>query len=232
MTRVSSVLLDAAQVVPAVLGGRLVIVGTGEQAAIAFGHFRHDSPYEVVAFSAEAGRCRAGGCYGLPLVPLAELARAYPPGQYLAFVAAGVPQPGLARRRLYATVKGAGYTCVSYISSRAFAVRSARIGENTFVHERAALQHGVRVGDNVIVGSGTCIGHSAVVADDCFVGQRVALAGHCQIGRGCVLGASSCVDADVSVADCCVLRPGTVVLKNTKPDLVYSGNPARPEAQG
>jgi sugar O-acyltransferase (sialic acid O-acetyltransferase NeuD family) len=211
--------------------GRLVIVGTGERAAIAFEHFRHDSPYEVVAFSAEAGQCSAGGCHGLPLVSLAELASAYPPGRYLAFAAAGAPQPGLARRRLYATVKGAGYTCVSYVSGRAFAVRSAQIGENTFVHERAALQHGVRVGDNVIVGSGTCIGHSAVVADDCFVGQRVALAGHCKVGRGCFLGAGSCVDADVSVADYCVLRPGTVVLKNTKPNLVYTGNPARPGEQ-
>jgi len=230
MTRGSHIPLDA-EAVSAVPGGRLVIVGTGERAAIAFEHFRHDSAFEVVAFSAEAGHCRAGGCHGLPLVPLAELARAYPPGRYLVFVAAGAPRPGPARRRLYVTVKGAGYTCVSYVSSCAFAVRSAQVGENTFVHERAALQHGVWVGDNVIIGSGTCIGHSAVVADDCFVGQRVALAGHCKIGRGCFLGAGSCVDADVSVADYCVLRPGTVVLKNTKPNLVYTGNPARPEAQ-
>jgi sugar O-acyltransferase (sialic acid O-acetyltransferase NeuD family) len=225
MTGGSAILPDA------VPGGRLVIVGAGDQAAIAFEHFCHDSPYEVVAFSAEAGHGRGGGCHGLPLVPLAELARAFPPGRYLAFVAAGVPQPGQARTRLYATVKRAGYTCVSYISSRAFAVRSAQIGENTFVHDRAALQHGVRVGDNVVVGAGTCIGHSAVVADDCFVGQRVAVAGHCKIGRGCLLGANSCVDSDVTVADHCVLRPGTVVLKNTKPNVVYTGNPARPEAQ-
>jgi sugar O-acyltransferase (sialic acid O-acetyltransferase NeuD family) len=228
MTRGSRIALHAAQAVSAAPDGPLVIVGAGEPAAAAFEHFCHDSPYEVVAFSAEARHRNADG-HGLPLVPLADLARVYPPGRYLAFVAASASPPG--RARLYAFVKGAGYTCASYISGRAFALPSVQIGENTFVHECAALQHGIRVGDNVVVGSGTCIGHSAVVAQDCFIGQRVALAGHCKIGRGCVLGASSCVDAAVSVADHCVLRPGTVVLKDTKPNLVYTGNPARPEAQ-
>jgi sugar O-acyltransferase (sialic acid O-acetyltransferase NeuD family) len=217
--------------VSAAPGERLVIVAAGDWAAVAFEHFRRDSPYEVVAFGAEAEHISSATRCGLPQVRLADLERAYPPGRYLAFVAASPSQPSQARRCLYASVKDAGYACVSYISSRAFAVRSAQIGENTFVHECAALQHGVRVGDNVIVGSGTCIGHSAVVADDSSVGQRVTLAGHCRIGRGCVLGASSCVDADVSVADNCVLRPGAVVLKDTKPNLVYAGNPARPEPQ-
>lgn len=231
----SRVPVGAARAVSAAAGGPLVIVGTGERAAVAFEHFRHDSEYQPVAFSAEAEHLRAAAYRGLPLVPLADLSRVYPPGRYLAFVA-GSPsrspsQPGQAAcRRLYAAVKRAGYTCVSYISSHAFAVRNVQIGENTFVYERAALQHGVRIGDNVIVGSGTCIGHSTVVADDCFIGQRVAVSGHCKIGRGCFLGANSCVDASLSVADCCVLRPGAVVLKDTRPNLTYTGNPARPEA--
>lgn len=209
-------------------GGRLVIVGAGERAEVAFEHFRRDSPYEVAAFGAEAGRVSADGCFGLPL---ADLAEKYPPGQFLAFVAVPLSPMSQIRGRLYAAVKAAGYTCVSYISSGAFALQTVRIGENTFVHERAALQHGVRVGHNVIVGSGTCIGHSAMIADDCIVGQRVAVAGHCKVGRGCFLGANSCVDSAVSVADYCVLRPGAVVLKDTEPHLVYSGNPARPEAR-
>jgi len=231
MTRHSEAPPGAAQKIPAAPAGRVVIVGAGEWAAVVFEHLRHDSPYEPVAFCAAEEQLSADGYRGLPLVPLADLARTYPPDRYLAFVAVAPSQLSQAGRRLYATVKGAGYTCASYISSRAFALRTARIGENTFVHQRVALQHGVRVGDNVVIGSGTCIGHSAVVADDCFVGPRVATAGFCRIGRGCLVGANSCVDAAVSVADGCVLRPGTVVLKDTRPHLVYTGNPARPEAQ-
>jgi sugar O-acyltransferase (sialic acid O-acetyltransferase NeuD family) len=228
MTHRNSVPL-AARSVSTAPGGHLVIVGTGEWAAVALERFCRDSPYEVVAVSAEAGHLGADVCRGLPLVPLADLAVTYPPGRYVAFVAAP-SRPSQARRRLYDIVKSAGYTCASYIGRRVFAVRNVQIGENTFVHERAALQHMARIGDNVIVESGTCIGHSAVVADDCFVGQRVAISGFCRIGRGCFLGAGCFVDAAVSVADGCVLRPGTVVLKDTKPDLVYSGNPAHPGA--
>jgi sugar O-acyltransferase (sialic acid O-acetyltransferase NeuD family) len=231
MTRRTELPPRAVQAVSTPPSGPMVIVGGGQGAAVAFEHFRHDSPYQPVAFSAEAGRLSADGCCGLPLVPIADLAGTYPPGRYLVFVAVSPAQPGQARRGLYAAVKSAGYTCVSYLSSRAFALRTVRIGENTFVHDRAALQHGVRIGDNVIIGSGTCIGHSAVVADDCFVGPRVATAGFCRIGRGCFLGAGSCVDAAVCVGDYCVVRPGAVVLKDTKPHLVYAGNPARPEAR-
>ena len=210
--------------------GRLVIVGAGEQAAVAFRHFCHDSPYEVVAFSAEAGQLGAGVYHGLPLVCLEDLTRIYPPGRYRAFVAVSGSPLSWDRWRLYATVKSAGYTCASYISSRAFALRNVRIGENTFVHARAALQHMAHIGDNVMVGSGTCIGHSSAVADNCFFGERAAISGFCKIGWGCFLDDNSCVDAGVSVAGECVVRPGAVVLKDTKPQLMYAGNPARPDA--
>ena len=113
-------------------------------------------------------------------------ARICPPRHYLAFVAVPPSQLNRTRRRLYATVKSANYTCASYVSRHAFVVPSVRVGENTFIHERAALQHMVRVGDNVIIGAGTCAGHSTVVADDCFIGPRVAISGFCRIGRGCI----------------------------------------------
>jgi len=45
------------------------------------------------------------------------------------------------------------------------------IGENTFVHENAALEFMVRVGDNVLIGAGTCIGHSSVMEDDSYAGR-------------------------------------------------------------
>lgn len=210
-------------------GGRLVIIGTGERAAIAFGCFRHDSPYEVVAFSAE--ELGADVYCGLPCIPLKDLPRICPPRHYLAFVAVPPSQLNRTRRRLYATVKSANYTCASYVSRHAFVVPSVRVGENTFIHERAALQHMVRVGNNVIIGAGTCAGHSTVVADDCFIGPRVAISGFCRIGRGSFLSANSCVADDTHIAEDCFVRPGAAVLKDTKPRQVHGGNPARPERQ-
>jgi sugar O-acyltransferase (sialic acid O-acetyltransferase NeuD family) len=206
----------------------LVIVGTGVRAVIACEYFRHDSPYEVAAVSAEAPRvtdCR------VPVLPFDDLAAAYPSGQYLAFVAVDPDGEDPFRRRLYDQVTSAGYSCVSYVSSRAFAARSATLGKNTFVHEGAALQHGSTIGDNVVIESGSCVGHSTVIEDDCFIGPHVAIPGFCRIGRGSVLGANSSLADGIQVAEGCTISPGAVILKDTEPGGVYVGNPARRAAR-
>jgi sugar O-acyltransferase (sialic acid O-acetyltransferase NeuD family) len=207
-----------------------VIVGTGVQAAIACACFRDDSPYDVTAFSAEApdpADPADPAYYGLPVVPYGDLAAAYPPGRYLAFVAGSPMSGNVSRRQLYDKVKSAGYSCPSYVSSRAYAARSASLGENTFVHAGAALQHSAKIGNNVVIGSGTCVGHSTVIEDDCFTGPHVAIPGFCHVGRGSFLGANSCLADTIRVAADCVINPGAVILRDTEPGQAYMGNPAR-----
>ena len=209
-------------------GRRLVIVGAGRRAAVAYECFSLDSPHEVVAFSVEAEYCSGAMYCGLPLVPLQEATRIYPPAEYLAFVAISPSDLNRGRRRLYEIVKSIGYSCISYVSSRAFVAQNTEIGANTFVHEFVALQHGVRVGDNTVIESGTCVGHSTLIEDDCFIGQHVAISGFCSIGRGSLLSDNSCIADNIRIAENCELRPGAVVLKDTLAEHIYLGNPARP----
>jgi sugar O-acyltransferase (sialic acid O-acetyltransferase NeuD family) len=210
---------------------RVIIVGTGEHAAIAFEYFSHDSPHEVVAFSAEAHCLTSEMHCGLPVVPLERIAAAYPPDKYRAFVATSPIELNRLRRRLYDTVKAADFSCVSYVSTHAFVLPDVKIGENTFVQENTALQYLTCVGNNVFLGSGACIGHSSVVEDDCYVGPHATVCGNCRIGRSSFIGANSCIAQTVSVAQDCVIGGGAVVLKDTKPRNVYLGNPARPTGQ-
>jgi len=209
-------------------GQRVVIVGTGEWAAMALEYFHRDSPYEVVAFSAEAPYAEDGSYCGLPVVPLDQLAAEYPPSEYKAFVAVSLTQLSRLRRRLYNTVQAAGFDCVSYVSSDAFVLASAEIGQNVFVFEKATLEFRVRVGDNVFLGCGTCVGHSTVIEDDCWSGPNATVCGWARVGRGCFLGAGSCVIGGVTVGEDCVVGAGAVLLRDTKPRQVYVGNPARP----
>ena len=209
-------------------GERVVIVGTGEWGATAFEYFNYDSPHEVVAFSAEAPFITSDTYYGLPVVPLEELARSYPPDECQAFVAASTIELNRVRRRLYDSVKAAGFECVSYISSHAFALHNAEVGESVFVQENAALEFMTRVGNNVLLGCGVCVGHSSVIEDDCFAGPHATVCGGCRVGRGTFLGANSCIAHGVSVAEECIIGAGAVVLKDTEPGQVYVGNPARP----
>ena len=52
---------------------KLVIIGDGETAEIAYDYFTSDSNYEVVAFSAERNFRRNQTLLGLPVVPLEEI---------------------------------------------------------------------------------------------------------------------------------------------------------------
>lgn len=204
-----------------------MIVGAGGRAATAYECFSRDSPYEVAAFSVEAEYLGATSYCGLPVVPLEDVAGIYPPASHAAFVAVSPAQLNQHRRRLYEAVRSVGYSCASYVSSRAFAAQNVQIGENTFVQAFVALQYGVCVGDNAVIGSGTCVGHSTMVEDDCFAGQHVAISGFCTIGRGSFLGDNSCIADNIRIAENCELSPGAVILKNTLSDHIYTGNPAR-----
>lgn len=208
-------------------GERVVIIGTGEQAEIAFEYFTYDSPHEVVAFSSEPQFIKANLYCGLPVVPFDRLAESYPPSSHQAFVAISATQLNRVRRRLYDAVKSAGFDCVSYVSSRAFVWHNVDIGENTFIFENNVLQHMVRVGDNVILWSGNHIGHRTVINDDCFISSHVVVSGFCQVGRSAYLGVNSCVADNRSLAEDCVVGAGAVVVKDTQPRQVYVGNPAK-----
>jgi len=209
-------------------GQRVVIVGTGETASLAFEYFCYDSPHEVVAFSAEAPFITADTFCGLPLVPFEELAKVYPPDEYRAFVSVSLTQLNRVRRRLYDGVRAAGFSCVSYVSSHAFVLPSARIGENAFIQEHVSVQHNVRVGTNVFLSSGTCVGHSSVVEDDVFTGPHVVICGMCRIGSSTFMGANCSISPEVTVAQDCVIGAGANVLTDTEPRQVYVGSPARP----
>jgi sugar O-acyltransferase (sialic acid O-acetyltransferase NeuD family) len=209
-------------------GEHVVIVGTGETAAVAFEYFHRDTPHEVVAFSAEADFLVSDVYYGLPVVPFEELGDVYPAVTNRTFVAVSYVRLNRVRRRLYEAVKSAGFSCISYVSSYAAVARDVRIGENTFVQEHVALQCGVVIGDNVFLGSGTCVGYRSVVEADSYSSAHATVGDLCTVGRGSFVGAGSCVADGCKVAEDCIVGAGAVILKDTVPRQVYLGNPARP----
>jgi sugar O-acyltransferase (sialic acid O-acetyltransferase NeuD family) len=207
---------------------RIVIVGAGEQAEIAYEYFTHDSDLEVVAFAVERAYLPAASPYGLPVVPFEELAQHYGPGSYDAFVAVSSTHLNQVRERLFHAVKAQGYHCPSYVSSNAFCWRNVTIGENTFVFEANVLQHHVALGDNVILWSGNHVGHRTVIESHAFVSSHVVISGFCRIGERAFMGVNACVGDNRTVARDCVVGAGAVVVKDTEPRGVYVGNPAKP----
>ena len=209
-------------------GERVVIVGTGEWAAIAFEYFSYDTPHEILAFSAEQPFVTSETYCGLPVVPFEEIANVFPTTSTRFFVAVSLVKLNRVRRRLYHAVKAAGFSCISYVSSQAAVAPDVEIGENTFVQEHVSLQYGATIGDDVYLGSGMCVGYRSMMEADSFSSANATVGDFCTVGRGSFVGAGSCVADGCSVAEDCILGAGAVLMKDSVARQVYLGNPARP----
>jgi sugar O-acyltransferase (sialic acid O-acetyltransferase NeuD family) len=207
---------------------RLIIVGDGEFAEIAYEYFTYDSPYEVVAFSVEKEYLKRKELFGLPIIPFEELEHFYQPSSCKAFVAVTFTQLNRVRARLYKEVKRKGFRPVSYVSSKAFVWKNAEIGDNCFIFEHNVIQYHAKIMDNVILWSGNHIGHRATIREGAFLSSHVAVSGYCEIGENCFLGVNSCVGDNMKIARDCIIGAGAVVIADTEEGKVYVGNPAKP----
>ena len=90
-------------------GEKLVIIGAGELAEIAYEYFTYDSPYEVVAFSADKDHIKNDNLYDLPVVPFEDVHQIYPVTEYKAFVAVPYSNFNRLRTRFYHEAKNKGY---------------------------------------------------------------------------------------------------------------------------
>lgn len=205
---------------------KLVIVGTGETAALAYEYFTHDSPYEVVAFAVEKAFLTEDSFCGLPVIAFEDVELKYSPKEYDAFVAMAAGRLNRQRTRFYRETKTKGYKLASYVSSRAFVWHNVEIGDNCFIMEDNTLQPFAKVGDNVVMWSGNHLGHRSVVKDNCFITSHVVICGFCEIGENTYIGVNSSISNNIKIAADNFIAMGTVIGKNTEENAIYKGNPA------
>lgn len=207
---------------------KLVIIGAGELAKIAYEYFTFDSAYEVAGFSVEKDFLNETSLYDKPIVPFEEITTHFSPSDYHAFVAIPASQLNRLRTRLYLAAKEKNYSLATYISSRAFVWQNAEIGENCFIFENNTVQPFVKIGNNVILWSGNHIGHRTEIADHCFLSSHVVVSGYCKIGASSFLGVNSTLNDHVSIPNDCIIASGALVTKSlTETGKVYYGAPAK-----
>lgn len=208
----------------------LVIVGCGEFAEIVYEylHMKGDeSPVQVVAFSAEEKYIDKKEMCGVPVVPLEGLEKSHPQDSHRVFVAISYSQLNRLRTRLYEGLRKKGYGLLRFISRNAFVWDINKIGQHCFIFENNVIQPFVRIGDNVILWSGNHIGHHSTIKDNCYISSHVVISGACEIGENSFLGVNCTIHDRVKIARDCIIGAGAVVLKDTEPEGIYVGNPAR-----
>ena len=206
---------------------KILIVGDGETAELAYEYFTHDSPHEVVAFCVEEKYKSKAELFGLPVLPFEDVEHSLPPADHLAFVAISYTKLNRVRQRLFMETKNKGYELTSYVSSKAFVWHNVEVGENCFILENNVLQYRVKIGNNVVLWSGNHVGHQTIIKDHVFVSSHVVISGYCEVGENCFLGVNSSIANNVVIGRDCLIGMGAVVHKNTEERMIYVGNPAR-----
>lgn len=209
------------------MSGKLLIIGTGEFADIAYEYFTVDSDYEVIGFAVEQAYLEQDTKFGLPVVALETVETHFDPATVAAHVAVTSTQLNRVRARLIGIAKDKGYRLANFISPHAFVWRTAEIGENVFIFENNTVQHGVKIGDGCVLWSGNHIGHQSRIGDYCFVSSHVVISGYCDIGDSCFLGVNSTFADNVTLgADCFVGMAAAVNKSFADKGQILNGHPA------
>lgn len=208
-------------------GKKLIIIGLGETAQLAYEYFSLDSDYEVVGFSAEKKYIENEVFLSLPVIPFETLTKVFPPDNHTAFVAISSTDLNRLRTRLYHRLKSMGYVLASYVSSKAFVWHNVKVGENCFILENNTLQPFVEIGNNVTLWSGNHIGHRSKIYDNCFITSHVVISGFCTVKENCFIGVNVTVSDNITIEKDCLISLGSVISRNTEPNSIYKGNPSQ-----
>lgn len=207
---------------------KLVIVGIGETADIAYEYFTHDSSYEVIAFTVNQEFIENEFHNGLPIFALENLTERYSPKEIDTYVAISYIKLNRVRTNLFNLVKEMGYQCASYISSKAFVWHNVELGENVFIFENNVIQHKVKIGNNVILWSGNHIGHQTTIEDNVYFSSHCVVSGFCKIGNSSFIGVNSTFNDNITIAKDTVIGSAALIVKNIDEEgTLYVGAPAK-----
>lgn len=201
---------------------KLVIIGAGETANLAYEYFTFDSGYEVCAFAVNREYIKEKTFRNLPVYEFETIEKFFSPDEYSAFTAMAGGKMNRSRTEMYKAAKAKGYKCASYISSKAFVWHNVQIGENCFILEDNTLQPFTKIGNNVIMWSGNHLGHQSVIKDNCFITSHCVISGFSEIGENSYLGVNCSIADEVKIAENNFIGMGAHISKNTKPNRMYS----------
>lgn len=205
---------------------KIVIFGAGQLAEVACFYLTHDSPHDVAAFTVDSQYLEGNQHMGLPLVPFEGIEELYPPDDFRMFVPVSYRDNNKLRECKYRQAKEKGYELISYISSRAITWPGLMVGENCLILESNVIQPFVRIGADIILWSGNHIGHHSRIGDHCFLASHVVVSGSVIIEPFCFVGVNATIRDGITIARNCIIGAGSLILKDTQPEGVYSGRPA------
>jgi sugar O-acyltransferase (sialic acid O-acetyltransferase NeuD family) len=200
----------------------VILFGLDKFAEVVYYYFIHDSPYKIVAFTADQKYIDGNQKFGIPVIPFEEIEKKYPPSKFKMFIAIGYSNVNKNRAEKYFEAKQKGYELISYVCSKSV-VWDPIIGDNCFIFENQTIQPYVKIGNNVVLWSGNHIGHHGQIGDHCFITSHVVISGSVIIEPYCFLGVNSTIRDGIRIKQRCVIGAGALITKDTIENGVYYG---------
>ncbi len=206
---------------------KIIIYGESQLASLAHFYFKHDSPHEVVAFTVDEAYRDNDTYEGLPLVSFEEIQTTHPPDEYKMFLPISFKKMNRLREEKFNIAKEKGYTCISYVSSKATTWPGLKIGENCFIFEDNNIQPFTQIGDNCILWSGNHIGHHTTIGNHVFITSHVVVSGACVIEDYCFLGVNATIRDETILKESTLVAMGANILADTESESIYLGSKAK-----
>lgn len=199
----------------------VVIFGNSSLASLAHFYLKHDSSHRVVAFTVDREYLETDVFEGLPVLPFEEIEKFYPPQDFKMFLPISFKRMSHLRRERYEQAKLKGYSCISYVSSKATTWPDLTIGDNCFIFGDNTIQPYVKIGNNCILWSGNHIGHHSEIKDHVFVTSHVVISGACVIGEHSFFGVNSTIRDETIIGEETLVGMGAVITKDTEPYSIW-----------
>ena len=201
---------------------KLIIVGTGDYAEVAFYFLSQVEEYIIEGFSEEAEFVRKNAFKDLPIFKFEDLTTLFDPAATMMLVAVGPNKVNTVRERLFKEVKAKGFSCVKYIHPEAYVWNESAIGENSFIFPKCIVEPFAYVGNNCALWSGSILAHHSVIEDHCFLAPGCTVSGRVTVRNNSFLGINSTIRDNIVIGEKCIIGGGAVIKKNTEAYGVYS----------
>ena len=199
---------------------KVVVFGVGQWAELAHFYLTHDSTHDVVAFTVDRDYLTTSEYKDLPVIPYNEIEQHYPPDDFHMFIPISFEGMNHPRSEKYNDAKRRGYQLISYVSSRATTFPDFACGDNCFILEDTTIQPFVKIGNDVVMWSGSHVGHHSVIKDHVFIAHAV-ISGGCVIEPFSFISGNSVIRDEVVVAHDTLVGIATYIVSDTKEFEVY-----------
>jgi sugar O-acyltransferase (sialic acid O-acetyltransferase NeuD family) len=206
---------------------KVILFGAGRFANLVRYCLTHDSPSRVAGFTVDDAHWNSADNEGLPLAKFGKLEDAFNPGEYALLVCIGPHDGNRLRRDRFNAARARGYSTATYVSSRASTWPDLRVGTGSLVFDGAVIQPFAKIGINAVVRSSVHVSHHVEIGDHCFVAAGACFGGNVVVEERAFVGLNATIRDGVRLAEGCFVAAGAVVVRDTEPNSLYAGAPAR-----